>query len=82
MPFLQLLFLGGTSLRHVVAAKSSDLSTTTKLNDLVFVCQQANAQRITMALQTVKSRNPPWITLHADATVFINPEAREIVRQE
>jgi hypothetical protein len=41
-----------------------DLSKATKLKDLTFLCGRQNIQRITMALQSVKSKNLRQITIH------------------
>jgi hypothetical protein len=42
---------------------SLDFSKATKLKELVFYCGKPNVQRITMALQTVQSKNLQQITI-------------------
>jgi len=49
---------------------SFDLSTATKLKDLVFHCTWQNVQWITMALRTVKSKNLQRIALRPRPTTF------------
>jgi hypothetical protein len=49
-----------------------DLSKATKLKDLSFRCEGPNTQRITMALQSVKSEAFRQITIHPYGT-FPNP---------
>ena len=43
-----------------------DLSTATKLKDLVFRCARPNVEWITMTLQTVRSKNLRQITIRPD----------------
>ena len=51
---------------------SFDLSTATKLNDLVFQCTWKDVQWITMALRTVESKNLQRIALRPCAATFVN----------
>jgi hypothetical protein len=59
---------------------SLDFSKATKLKELVFYCGEPNVQRITMALQTVQSKNLQQITICPYGS-WENP-VEEDVRQE
>jgi hypothetical protein len=74
--FLQLLQVVN-NLPLLVAADTSgtpplDLSKAVKLKELLFRCGKLNLPRITMALQTVQSKNLQQITINPYGT-FVNP---------
>ena len=56
-----------------------DLSKVTKLKELSFRCGDPNVRRITMALQTVRSRNLQQVAIHLYATSakLITEEVRQ-----
>lgn len=58
-----------------------DLSTATRLKDLVFQCCQPNAKWIINALQTIKSKDLRQITLRPDARAFWNTMGETVYRE-
>ena len=72
MGFPRFLRLIDTLLLHSdsSAAGSFNLSTATKLKQLVFQCRQSNVQWIAEALQTVESKNLERITVRPDSYFF------------
>jgi hypothetical protein len=50
-----------------------DLSRATKLKDLSFQCGGSDIQRVTMALQTVQSKNLQQITIYPCKTLYGTP---------
>jgi len=61
---------------------SFDLSTATKLKDLVFQCTWRVTQWITMALRTIKSENLQRIALQPRAATFVDTIPEPIHQQE
>ena len=64
---------------HVEPAKTSfNLSTTTKLEHLVFRCTRSNVQWVTRALQTVQYKSLQRITVRVDTYTFLGGVTKPI----
>jgi len=83
--FLRSLCFIGTLSLHLArsTATSSDLSKATKLKQLVFECTRSNTQWVTMALQTVESKDLQGVALHPNPDIFTYLEMNtEPIRQQ